>query len=80
MYRHTSIVIRFILLIDFLGHFSCQTSSSSEMMAVCQEILRNISMINDKIASIGKRLTKIELHILRKVDLKDFEISVIKDD
>ncbi|KAL7033517.1 hypothetical protein ACKWTF_007621 [Chironomus riparius] len=49
------------------------------MMAVCQEILRNISMINDKIASIDKRLTKIELHILRKVDLKDFEISVIKD-
>jgi hypothetical protein len=46
-------------------------------MTVCDEILRNISAINDKISSMDKRLSTLELHILKKVDLDDFRFDKI---
>lgn len=44
-------------------------------MNVCQEILKNISAINDKISSIDHRLKTLEMHILRKVNLDGFVID-----
>jgi len=48
-------------------------------MAVCEEILKNISSINDRIASMDKRLSTLELHILKKVDLDNFCFDMISN-
>ena len=48
-------------------------------MAVCEEILKNISSINDRIASMDKRLSTLELHILKKVDLDHFCFDMISN-